>query len=134
MEAQSANTQTANGRSINAAVWRWTFRVSNGLPAVWIGLFFAFVFATWLEVGHIPTYGSPDPKDTVLAWLFMPVIYLTFPLVMAGAVTWPILAGLGAVNLLPTKSKLQNLLLLVIPILIILWIRFQTGLFEWFVD
>ena len=126
--------QTPKGHSVNERMLRWTFRVSSILPAVWICLFFAFVAATWLEVGHIPAYGSPDPKDTLLAWFFMPAVLLMLPLAMASIITWIMLTGLGLVNWLPSKPNLKQLLLIMIPILIFFWIRFQTGLFVWLGD
>jgi hypothetical protein len=119
---------------INEQVMRCTFNVLNILPALWIGLFVAFVLVTSLEVSHIPSYGNPDPKDTVLSWVFILPLLLLLPMAIVSIPAWSLLAGMGVMNLLPVKPKLRHLLLLVLPILIFLWIRFQTGLFDWFGD
>lgn len=46
-------------------------------PAAWLAFFFLFVARAWLEVGHLPHYSNPDPKNLDmdlhhrLLWLFL---------------------------------------------------------------
>lgn len=46
-------------------------------PAAWLSFFFLFVFRAWFEVGHLPSYSNPDPKNLGmdvhhrLLWLFL---------------------------------------------------------------
>jgi hypothetical protein len=130
METLSSNKQNMEGRH---RMVKHIMNVLNILPALWIGLFVAFVLATWLEVGHIPTYGNPDPKFTLLAIFFVPIIYLLLPVAIVSIPVWGILAGMGALNFHSVKPDLRNVLLIVIPILIFAGIL-QTGLGDWFID
>ncbi|MFN2107729.1 MAG: hypothetical protein ACK2U5_11430 [Candidatus Promineifilaceae bacterium] len=71
-------------------------RLSLFLPWIWLALFFIFVVAGTVQVGHWPTYGQPDPKDTgIFSILYYPVIVLLL-LVMA---TIPIALGLAIIRL-----------------------------------
>ena len=46
-------------------------------PWIWLLLFSLFVLITTVQVGHLPVYGQPDPKDAGLSTLFyMPTILL----------------------------------------------------------
>lgn len=53
------------------------YRVIIWSPWIWLSLFATFVLITSLQIGHLPTYGQPDPKDAGLGTLFyMPTIVL----------------------------------------------------------
>lgn len=32
-------------------------------PAAWLAFFILFVARAWLEIGHLPNYSNPDPKN-----------------------------------------------------------------------
>ena len=73
------------------------FKIILYLPWIWIALFALFVLGTALQVGHLPSYGQPDPKDAgAISILYMPVI-ITMLLVMGSS---PIGIGLAIVRLL----------------------------------
>lgn|GEM_PF-6130984 len=42
-------------------------RITSGVlqlaPAAWLSFFFLFVARAWIEVGHLPSYSNPDPKN-----------------------------------------------------------------------
>lgn len=49
-------------------------------PILWLSIFFLFVARGWLEIGHIPSYANPDPKQLDmdlhhgLLWIFLYVL------------------------------------------------------------
>ncbi len=46
-------------------------------PWLWLALFGLFVVGVSLQVGHLPTYGQPDPKDAgAISLLYVPTIFL----------------------------------------------------------
>jgi hypothetical protein len=72
------------------------------LPWIWLALFFIFVIAAALQVGHLPVYGQPDPKDVgTFGFLYYPVIVLLLT-VMA---TIPIALGLAIIRLIRDVPK-----------------------------
>lgn len=79
-------------------------------PWIWLGLFGAFVLATALQMGHLPTYGQPDPKDAGLSILFyMPTILL----LMWVLATTPLGMALTLIKLwkdLPQSIKRQEMI------------------------
>ena len=82
----------------------WAFRllqvIFKGilyLPWIWIALFALFVLGAAAQVGHLPAYGQPDPKDAgAISFLYLPVMVTMF-LVMGSS---PIGMGIAAVRLL----------------------------------
>ncbi len=53
------------------------FRLIVYAPWSWLMLFWLFILAVMLQVGHLPTYGLPDPKYAGPSSLFyMPTILL----------------------------------------------------------
>jgi hypothetical protein len=53
------------------------FKAILYLPWIWMALFALFVLGTAVQVGHLPTYGSPDPKDAgFISVLYMPVMVI----------------------------------------------------------
>jgi hypothetical protein len=73
------------------------FRVILYLPWIWIALFALFILLVTIQVGRLPAYGQPDPKDAgSISILYTPVI-VTLLLVMGSS---PIGIGLAIVKLL----------------------------------
>ena len=69
--------------SPNYSVWETPalqiiYRVIFWSPWVWLTLFCLFVFATALQVGHLPVYGQPDPNQPGLisTLFYVPTILL----------------------------------------------------------
>ncbi len=55
------------------------FKILIYLPLIWLLLFAIFVIAAAVQVGHLPAYGQPDPKDAgAVSLLYMPVMVLMF--------------------------------------------------------
>jgi len=54
------------------------YRVIIWLPWVWLTLFCMFVSATAVQVGHLPTYGQPDPRyiGLISTLFYVPIILL----------------------------------------------------------
>ena len=82
----------------------WAFRLLQVifmiilyLPWIWMALFAVFVLGVAFQVGHLPSYGQPDPKDAgAISYLYMPVM-ISLLLVMGSS---PIGIGLAIVKLL----------------------------------
>jgi hypothetical protein len=73
----STNSQpTSRREAIGLAVLRIVFKGILYLPWVWLLLFLLFVLVTALQVGHLPAYGQPDPKDASLGFLTTPLLIL----------------------------------------------------------
>ena len=112
------------------------FRIILYLPWVWMGLFALFVLGTAMSVGHLPTYGSPDPKDAgVISILYMPVMIIM--LIVLGFS--PIGIGLALVKVLrewpPFIKRHEAILYLVGIILFFLFTRSDVaGLITWLGD
>lgn len=97
IEKESANDTESGADHWGARLLLILARIACYLPWIWLALFAFYVLAVAFQVGHLPTYGQPDPKDAGAAsLLYLPVLVLLL-LVMA---TIPIGAGLSAVRLL----------------------------------
>lgn len=57
------------------------------LPWAWLGFFAIFVVAVSLQHGHLPAYGTPDPKEAGLEPLYYFCI-TTIPLVFFTPLIW----------------------------------------------
>src|SRR5690606_7277592 len=88
---------------------RLSFDILSILPYLWLASFTLFVIATWLEVGHLPSYGNPDPKDTALAWLFLPTNYFLLLISIASVPVWGMIAVAGIVKQLPLNVTIQRI-------------------------
>ncbi|MEO0561186.1 MAG: hypothetical protein AAF125_03680 [Chloroflexota bacterium] len=87
MDVTKSKAERINAHT--APIWAGFYRGVAVLPWIWLACFGVFLLIAAREVGHIPTYGNPDPKDLtrggllyVLAWL------LLFPVLIS-----PLLAG-----------------------------------------
>ena len=107
----------------------------GAIPALAILLFYAFVIAVRLVIGHWPTYGNPDPAQ-------LPGSLLPFDV----AVTLLLIAvGVGPVLLIPAVAAAwrQRFRWLLVPIaaylaswfiLVALAYLDPGGFFDWFAD
>jgi len=99
-----------------------------GLPWLWLAVFGAFLGIAILELGYVPHYANPDPKDLnnggifyVLTWLLLP---LTFYLPLAwGAVS---LLRISRIRWLPTAIMVVGYLSF--------WLVMAGPLGEWLMD
>lgn len=70
--------ESLNDHPAGICISRALFLMSVYLPCLWLALLAAFVLGVTAMVGHFPTYGQPDPKDTgMLQLLYLPLIALT---------------------------------------------------------
>lgn len=73
-----------------AALRRVTLNAFYAAPWAWLAAFGLLLGATILQVGHVPSYGDPDPKQVAGAWPLLWAIYLLLilalmsPLIVAG--------------------------------------------------
>jgi hypothetical protein len=112
------------------------FKIIIYLPWIWMGLFALFVLGTAVQVGHLPTYGNPDPKDAgFVSILYMPVMIIM--LIVLGFS--PIGIGLALVKVLrewpPFIKKSEAVLYLVGIAIFFLFTRSDVaGLITWLGD
>ena len=96
MENETTNVNGSGADHWGARLLLLLARIACYLPWIWFALFAIFVLAVAAQVGHLPTYGQPDPKDAGAAsLLFMPVIIL----LLLTLATIPIGVGLAIVRL-----------------------------------
>ena len=56
---------------------RMVYKLIVYSPVIWLTVFGLFILAVTVQVGHLPTYGVPDPKYAGLSsLLYMPTILL----------------------------------------------------------
>lgn len=99
----------------------------------WAGLLFflAHVIAATIQVGHLPTYGQPDPKDVVVPGLYELAIagaimmVVGFPFVFVMTILRPVMAPRTRDGILTMTLSVVGLLLSML-----LFVRFG----EWMAD
>jgi hypothetical protein len=65
--------------SLGNILLRLVFRTILYLPWIWFAVMAIYVVLAAVQVGHLPRYGQPDPKDVPLGGiLYMPAIILMF--------------------------------------------------------
>ena len=109
--ADSADADKATGSS-QAGYSGWAFRLLQVifkvilyLPWIWLALFALFILGVTMQVGHLPVYGRPDPKEAgAISFLYMPVM-ITLLMVMGSS---PIGIGLAFVKLLRDVPNFIN--------------------------
>jgi hypothetical protein len=112
------------------------FRIILYLPWIWMALFALFVLGTAVQIGHLPVYGRPDPKDAgAVSVLYMPVLIILF-MVMGSS---PIGIGLALVKLLrdvPSFIKRGEAFLYLIGIILFFLLTGSdiAGLMTWLGD
>lgn len=111
----------------------WLYNLLFIVPAVWLMLFGLFVLMVTLEVGHIPTYSNPNPKNTLFGAIFQPILLGSIPMII-------VLLGTGLIGLVAeffgvVMDKFYKwrvaVCFVVMPVLIMVW---KSGLTEWLVD
>lgn len=74
-----ANENPGKGEKLGNILLRVVFRLILYLPWIWFLVFTVFVVLATVQVGHLPTYGQPDPKDVTLSGiLYMPAVVIMF--------------------------------------------------------
>ena len=112
------------------------FKIILYLPWIWMGLFALFVLGTAVQVGHLPTYGNPDPKDAG----FVSILYIPVMIIMLIVLGFsPIGIGLALVKVLrewpPFIKKSEAALYLVGIAIFFLFTRSDVaGLITWLGD
>ena len=121
----------------------WPYRLLQGifkailyLPWIWTALFALFVLGTAVSVGHLPTYGSPDPKDAgAISILYMPVMVIMLMVMGFSRIG----IGLALIKLLrdvpPFIKRSEALLYLAGMIMFLIIVRSDVaGLITWLGD
>jgi hypothetical protein len=116
--------------------WQALFTGISYLPWFWLALMALFTTAVALQVGHLPTFGRPDPKDTgYLLVLYWPVLLLLSPTTIA-PLLWSLL-GLGKHFFeLPFIIRRQEVVTFLWGWALFLWLALTNfgGLMAWLID
>lgn len=105
-------------------------------PWLWLILFGLFILATTLQTGHLPTYGQPDPKDTLPSTLlYLPTIIL----LVAVVVTTPVGLVLTIAKLwkgFPKSARRRDLIFYVggLGLFYLFVLSDLAGLMTWLAD
>ena len=105
------------------------------LPWVWLILLALFTLGTTFQVGHLPYYGNPDPKDTgTLVLLYFPII-IGIPTLFASIPIWSIV-GVIIERTTTYRFRWQNVLLYIVGMFMCAWVAFSdvAGLLTWLAD
>ena len=78
------------------------WRTISYLPWAWLLSFVIFALAATIQVGHFPSYGNPDPKDTGILTSLYHVLIFGIPLLMASIPVW----GISGITIISNKSNL----------------------------
>ena len=105
------------------------------LPWVWLILLAIFAVGVTIQVGHLPYYGNPDPKDTgILAPLHF-LIILGIPTLFASIPIWGIS---GIIIKLTTTYRFRwyDVVLYLLGMFMCGWVTFSdfAGLMTWLAD
>lgn len=98
----------------------------------------AYALIAWLQVGHFPIHGHPDPKEmgtrTMSAVVLMISLLSPYCLMLADISSTPLLLVAG----LQRHRALRNLLIVVMSNLFFFWVmldgQFGLGLLNWIGD
>jgi hypothetical protein len=117
-------------------LWQAMFTGLSYLPWAWLLLMGCFTLTTTIYMGHFPTYGQPDPKDTgLLTLLYMPIIF-SLPIILFSWLFW-LLFGLSKHFLnLPIQIRRQEVIPFVSGYLVFIWFAVSdfAGLMTWLMD
>ncbi len=109
------------------------------LPWLWLTVFALFVVLVTRRVGHLPTYGQPDPKvvDGV-SYLYYPIMLL-LPAVLISPIAWLLINGLASAGKIDFPRRRMQLALYVAGILLFSLVLFGQvgglgGLMNWLLD
>lgn len=113
---------------------QWVFDGLLFFTWLWIPMLIIFAVLTALEVGHIPFYANPDPKDMVFANFFIPFIifslvgsFVTFPL-------WLMMAVFGLAGKINLRYVWLRISFFVLCMVILGSMVRAYGLLDWFMD
>jgi hypothetical protein len=116
-------------------IWKIVFYTLGLIPLTLIIPLLTFYFHTAHLVGHLPTYGNPDPKDTGLYSFYSPMINLGFTFWFIGFLIWLLMLIIYAY--VKQKKQISGLrkpiLLGAFLNLSILFLFFST-ITEWYAD
>ena len=117
-------------------IWQRVFTILSRLPWAWLTLMAVFTLATTITVGHFPSYGQPDPKDTgFLLILYAPIIFL-LPITLFSWLFW-VVFGLSKHFLgLPIEIRRQEVMPFLSGYFVFIWFAFSdfAGLLTWLMD
>lgn len=137
----AAENENTNGDGSGADHWGARLllilaRAACYLPWIWLALFALFVLLVTLQVGHLPAYGQPDPREAGAASLLLTPVIILLLLTMA---TIPIGVGLTIVRL--TRGVPQSIrkgeaigYLIGIALLLLFVTNDLAGLMTWLGD
>lgn len=113
-------------------IWKIAFNIIGILPLFFILSILTFYFHTAHRVGHLPTYGNPDPKYTGLYNHYSPLIHFTFLVWILSVLPWIIMLLVHFFK--KDKEQLQNIKGWGAIFHLIAFIILLSTIFEWYVD
>jgi hypothetical protein len=112
--------------------WKITFYILAIIPLLFISPILIFYFHTAYHVGHLPTYGNPDPKYSDLYNIYSPIVNFSISLWIFSVLPW-----LALLLIHSSKKDKEHLLRIKgwggIFYLIAFLLLFSV-VFEWYVD
>lgn len=121
----------------NQTDWQILYRLLSRLmwlPALTITILVTFYSLTALEVGYFPTYGNPDPKDTLfasLSWLVILGIISSMAIFLLLVVSW---SSIIVFDKSRRKRIYPQIFVYSLSMLALLFINFYTPLMIWIMD
>ena len=114
---------------------RVIFRVLLYLPWIWLLLFALFVISTAVQIGGLPAYGQPDPKESTFAFLYVPVM-VTLLMVMASTPFGLALAVARLWQGVPKFIRREEVIAYLVGILLFFFVTMSdfAGLMTWLGD
>ena len=82
------DTNPGESKSESTTLQQFLPKLLSWLPWLWLGFLALFTLGVTLQTGHLPSYSSPDPKDTgFLLFLYWPTLLL-LPAALFSLVFW----------------------------------------------
>ncbi len=102
------------------------------IPLAWITLFYLFVLRAYIQLGKIPTYGAPDPKELNYD-VHYAILFFLMPVCLLSILIYPLILFLSR-KFQPISFKEIFLFLLGFTLLTIQIRHDPLQLLNWFMD
>lgn len=119
-------------KKLIAKIWSITFYGLAVAHLSWVISLLTFYFHAAIVLGHVPSWGQPDPKILDIYELYEPLVSLTMSISFISVLVW---LGLLPVYMFTERNRLQWKPITVSSITVILMVLlFISPVFEWYVD
>jgi hypothetical protein len=93
----------------------------------------AFYLLASIEVGHLPVYGNPDPKDSIFA-PFMTVIWVAMLMTMFTLPYGIVFTIFHFVEHQSASTVWTRLAIYIVPIIVFFILNYYSPIMVWFAD